>query len=60
VLIDVGGDVLAQGHEPGLRSPLCDALMLAAGGMRNRLASLARSWNQSSSLDRHGTSRWHP
>jgi hypothetical protein len=32
VLIDVGGDVLAQGDEPGLRSPLCDAVMLAAGG----------------------------
>jgi hypothetical protein len=31
VLIDVGGDVLAQGDEPGLRSPLCDAMMLAAG-----------------------------
>ncbi len=31
VLIDVGGDVLAQGDEPGLRSPLCDAVMLAAG-----------------------------
>lgn len=30
VLIDVGGDVLAQGHEAGLRSPLCDAVMLAA------------------------------
>ena len=30
VFIDVGGDVLAQGDEPGLRSPLCDALMLAA------------------------------
>jgi hypothetical protein len=30
VLIDVGGDVLAQGDEPGLRSPLCDAVMLAA------------------------------
>jgi hypothetical protein len=29
VFIDVGGDVLAQGDEPGLRSPLCDALMLA-------------------------------
>jgi hypothetical protein len=28
--IDVGGDVLAQGDEPGLRSPLCDAVMLAA------------------------------
>jgi hypothetical protein len=31
VLIDVGGDVLAQGTEPGLRSPLCDAVMLASG-----------------------------
>ena len=30
VLIDVGGDVLAHGDEPGLRSPLCDAIMLAA------------------------------
>lgn len=29
VFVDVGGDVLAQGDEPGLRSPLCDALMLA-------------------------------
>ena len=29
VFIDVGGDVLAAGDEPGLRSPLCDALMLA-------------------------------
>ena len=29
VFIDVGGDVLAQGHEPGLRSPLGDAIMLA-------------------------------
>ena len=30
VFIDVGGDVLAQGDEAGLRSPLCDALTLAA------------------------------
>lgn len=30
VFIDVGGDVLAQGSEPGLRSPLCDAITLAA------------------------------
>jgi hypothetical protein len=30
VLIDVGGDVIAQGGEAGLRSPLCDAVMLAA------------------------------
>ena len=31
VLVDVGGDVLAHGDEPGLASPLCDAVMLAAG-----------------------------
>ena len=30
VFVDVGGDLLAQGDEPGLRSPLCDALMLTA------------------------------
>ncbi len=30
VFVDVGGDLLAQGDESGLRSPLCDALMLAA------------------------------
>lgn len=29
VLADVGGDVLATGDEPGLASPLCDAVMLA-------------------------------
>lgn len=33
VFVDVGGDLLAQGDEPGLRSPLCDALMLAAGSL---------------------------
>ena len=31
VLVDVGGDVIANGDEPGLRSPLVDAVMLAAG-----------------------------
>jgi hypothetical protein len=30
ILADVGGDVLARGDEPGLASPLCDAVMLAA------------------------------
>ncbi len=30
VFVDVGGDVMAGGSEPGLRSPLCDAIMLAA------------------------------
>jgi hypothetical protein len=28
--VDVGGDVLAHGGEPGLASPLCDAVMVAA------------------------------
>ena len=30
VLVDVGGDVLAHGDEPGLGSPLCDAIVLAS------------------------------
>jgi hypothetical protein len=30
VCADVGGDMLAVGDEPGLASPLCDAIMLAA------------------------------
>ncbi|HWH95952.1 MAG TPA: DUF1152 domain-containing protein [Baekduia sp.] len=30
VLLDVGGDVLAHGDEPGLASPLADATLLAA------------------------------
>jgi hypothetical protein len=30
VFLDVGGDALAHGGEPGLASPLCDALLLAA------------------------------
>jgi hypothetical protein len=28
-LVDVGGDVLAHGDEPGLASPLCDSVLLA-------------------------------
>jgi hypothetical protein len=35
-LIDVGGDVLAHGDESGLASPLCDAVMLAAGAHLHR------------------------
>jgi hypothetical protein len=30
-LVDVGGDALAHGDEPGLASPLCDAILVAAG-----------------------------
>lgn len=37
VFIDVGGDVLAHGNEPGLRSPLCDAVMLAAAARLGRI-----------------------
>jgi hypothetical protein len=29
-LVDVGGDVLGHGHEAGLASPLCDAVLLAS------------------------------
>ena len=40
VFVDVGGDVLAHGHEPGLGSPLCDALMLAAAVRIHRAGRL--------------------
>jgi hypothetical protein len=33
VFVDVGGDVLGDGTEPGLASPLCDAVMLAAASL---------------------------
>lgn len=33
VMIDVGGDAIANGEEQGLASPLCDAVMLAAGAI---------------------------
>ena len=36
VFVDVGGDVLSHGHEPGLGSPLCDAVMLAAADILER------------------------
>jgi hypothetical protein len=36
VFVDVGGDVLATGTEPGLASPLCDAVMLAAAALLER------------------------
>jgi hypothetical protein len=31
VLVDIGGDAIAGGEEPGLASPLCDAVMIAGG-----------------------------
>jgi hypothetical protein len=41
VYVDVGGDALARGDEPGLASPLCDAVMLAAGDLAaDRVAPL--------------------
>ena len=36
VFVDVGGDVLGAGPEPGLASPLCDAVLLAAGALLER------------------------
>jgi hypothetical protein len=36
VFVDVGGDVLGAGTEPGLASPLCDAVMLAAAALLQR------------------------
>jgi hypothetical protein len=33
ICVDVGGDALSDGSEPGLASPLCDAVMLAGAGM---------------------------
>jgi hypothetical protein len=36
VFLDVGGDVLGSGTEPGLASPLCDAVMLAAAALLQR------------------------
>ena len=33
VFVDVGGDALAHGGEPGLASPLCDSIMLAAAAL---------------------------
>ncbi len=42
VFLDVGGDVLATGIEPGLASPLCDAVMLAAAArLRGDVATIA-------------------
>jgi hypothetical protein len=42
--VDIGGDVLARGEEPGLASPLCDAVMVAAmleaGHGRNSLLAV--------------------
>jgi len=39
--VDVGGDVIAQGHEPGLMSPLADSIMTAAfAGLEQKIPSL--------------------
>jgi hypothetical protein len=49
VLLDVGGDVLAHGDEPGLASPLCDAIVLSAGLFlargAARTAAAPEGWN---------------
>jgi hypothetical protein len=41
ICADVGGDILATGTEPGLASPLCDAVMLAASAAARQPALLA-------------------
>jgi hypothetical protein len=41
VFVDVGGDALAHGDEPGLASPLCDSLMLAAAAHLAKRATCA-------------------
>ena len=40
VFVDVGGDALGHGDEPGLASPLCDALLLAAAARIENLPVL--------------------
>jgi hypothetical protein len=40
IVVDVGGDAVARGDEPGLRSPLADALVLAAVGRLERAAAV--------------------
>lgn len=42
-LVDVGGDVLAEGHEAGLGSPLADAIVLAAAA-HLRTPSIGAIW----------------
>lgn len=41
VLLDVGGDVLGHGDEPGLSSPLADAVLLAASATADLPVTLA-------------------
>jgi hypothetical protein len=41
ICADVGGDMLARGDEPGLASPLCDAVMSAAAHAASTPALLA-------------------
>ena len=41
IYVDVGGDAIAAGDEPGLGSPLCDAVMLAAGDRASATGSTA-------------------
>ena len=43
VFIDVGGDALAHGDEPGLASPLCDALHARGGRAPGRARRTARA-----------------
>ena len=73
VFVDVGGDALAHGDEPGLASPLCDALLLAAAarlaerprGGAPRRCSAASSASAATASSRRprcssGSPRWAP
>jgi hypothetical protein len=40
VLVDIGGDAIAGGEEPGLASPLCDAVMIGGAAAAGELPCL--------------------
>jgi hypothetical protein len=43
-IVDVGGDILAHGDEPALRSPLADCLVLAATTALDNVQVLVTGW----------------
>lgn len=57
MIVDVGGDILARGDEPGLRSPLADALALAAAADLPRPELLCLGLGLDGEL---GTEEWEP
>ena len=57
VFVDVGGDALAHGDEPGLASPLCDSIMLAAAARGSGRHARSRSSAASSASAATASSR---